>query len=197
MSKSLFILGLLSFILLLGCATPAERARKLYESGEYAQVLTRYPNEPIAQDARIKLAEQVLDSGAYERVIAEYPDTPSAPLAHERIAARLLDEERYDDILADFADTPSALIAREKVAQRMFDDGKLDQLVALYPNSAAGREARNRLCRLDLDALKDLPDDAKIRAAEDILINPSYAGTECHEAAHRMLALLQGLKDRR
>ena len=195
MSKSLFILGLLSFILLLGCSTPAERARKLFESGEYAQVVTRYPNEPIAQEAHIKLAEQVLESGDFERVISEYPDTPSAPLARERIAARLLDEKRYDDILADYADTPSALIARQVVSRRMFDDGKLNQLVELYPNSEAGHDARERLCRLELDVMKGLPKDAKIRAAEEILINPLYAGTACHEAAQRTLAKLQGFEE--
>ena len=193
--KNLIRIILLSTLLalLLGCATPSERAQKLFKSGEYEQVLARYPNEPIAQEARFKLAEKLFEDGEYQRVLDEFADTPSAYHAKERIAARLLDEKQYQQILTDYPDTPAALSAREAVAQQLFDAGKLDELVQTYPNSQVGREARQILGRRAYDTAMNLKDkEAKIKALEAMLISPIYAGTPVHSTVQSTLARLHG-----
>lgn len=191
------IIGLTVMIAaLIGCATPSERAQKLFKTGEYEQLLERYPNEPIAQEARVKLAAQLLDKGEYQRILDEFADTPSAYHARERIAALLLDEQEYQKILTDYPDTPAAMTAREAVAQQLYDDGKLDELVAKYPNSQIGREARQMMGeRAYEDAMSHKQNQDKIKALEAILINPVYAGTPIHEAVQLTLARLHGAKD--
>jgi hypothetical protein len=196
MKYQLHLFGLyFLFALLLGCATPSERAQKLFQSGQYEQVITRYPNEPVAREARQKLAEQLYQTGDYQRILDSFSDTPSASLAREKLAAALLAQESYQLILDTYPNTPSAIVAREAVAQQLFDDGKLDILIQKFPNSKVGREARESLARQAFNYAADLKDkNQKISALEDILTNPLYAGTSLHKLAQDELARLKGSK---
>ena len=183
------------FALALGCATPSERAQKLFESGQYEQVIARYPNEPVAQQARRKLAEQLLQAGDFQKILVEFSDTPAAALAGEKIAASWIEEEKYQQVLDSFPNTPSALIAREAVAQQLFDDGKVDILIDKYPNSKVGKEAREVLTRQAFESALAIADkNSKIAALEAILTNPLYAGTANYAQAQHELARLKGSK---
>jgi hypothetical protein len=194
MKNLLWFIGLAALIaVMLGCATPSERAQKLFKSGEYEQILARYPNEPVAREARIKLAEKLLKEGSYQKVLDQFADTPSAYHAKERLAAALLDEKQYQRILDDYPDTPAALSAREAVAQQLFDDGKVDDLVQKYPNSKAGQEARQTLGQRAYETAMNLSSrDEKIKALESMMISPIYAGTPVHETVQNELARLHG-----
>ena len=188
----LFGLSLL-FAVMLGCATPSERAQKLFKSGQYEQVIARYPNEPVAQEARHKLAAQLYEAGDYQQVLDDFSDTPSASLSREKLAAVLLDQENYQQVLDTYPDTPAAIVAREAVAQQLFDDGKLDELIEKLPNSKSGRRARETLAHQALDYALLLKDKKqKVSALEDILTNPLYAGTTSHVRVQDELARLKG-----
>ena len=182
----------LILMVLSGCSSPSERARKLHEAGEYEQVLERYPNEPIAERSRIRFAEELVRAGEYERVLAEFPDTPAAGTARERVAARLVEEGKYEEVLTDYRDTPSAMVAREAVARRMFDDGKVDEVAARYPNTEAGQHARDLLANRALEHALQLRGEERLRAFEEILVDPLFAGTPAHAQVHRELARLKG-----
>lgn len=204
MKRSIQVVAILLVIgfVLLGCASPEQRAQKLYDLGKYEEVVTKYPDQPIAKQARVKIAENLVIEGKYEIVIAQYADTPSKAEAENKLAEKLYIEKKYEDVLAKYPNTPSANLSRNVLADALWADyekskdvKKRDELVARFPNTTAGMKARNVLCNSERDkAMKMTVKAKKLAALEAIVKNPRYAGTECAMKAQEEWAKLGGGK---
>jgi len=182
-----------SLLWLLGCATPAERAEKLYQEGKFEEVLQRYPQEPAAGKAKEALATRLLKAGEYERVIAEFKDTPVLHEARVKRAEQLLEQNQIDEILANFSDTPAAIRAREKAAQALYDAGRVTEAARDYPQTSAGQLARTELARAEFDRAMTFKSPAERRKALEAIVTSSlFTGTEAHVKAQTELAKLDG-----
>lgn len=133
----LILLGVPIFIsmLCLACSTPEKQAQRLFDNGQYEEVLSQFPDKPIAVLARQKLAERMLGEGKYEDVIRLYPDTPSASQAAERIADSLLAMQNYEVLLQRYPNTKAATFARELEAnaRAALDAAKSFKVYGEYP----------------------------------------------------------------
>lgn len=189
------IITLLSLLLLLGCATPTERAEKLYKEGKFEEVLERYPQEPAAQKAKEALASKLLKDGEYERVMTEFKDTPMAFEARVRYAEKILAEGKFDEVIEKFDDTPAAIKAREQAAQALYDAGRVTEAARDYPQTPAGSRARDELARAEFDRIMTYKSPQERRKAlEEFVTSSIYAGTSPHAQAQTELAKLDGLK---
>lgn len=189
------IITLLSLLLLLGCATPTERAEKLYKDGKYEEVISRYPQEPAAQKAKEALATKLLKDGAYERVMTEFKDTPMAFEARVRYAEKILAEGKFEEVMQKFDDTPAAIKAREQAAQALYDAGRITEAAREYPQTPAGSRARDELARAEFERIMTFKSPQERRKAlEDFVTSSVYAGTGPSAQAQIELAKLDGLK---
>lgn len=194
-SRVLLILPALALLVLLGCATPAERAEKLFQDGQYEEVLKRYPNEPAAARAKEALAAKLMKDGDFARVIAEYQDTQLYAEARNRLAEKLLSEGNYDEVLSKFPDSPAAIRAREMAAQALFDAGRVTEAARDYPQTSAGQTARTEIARAEYDRIMTFKDqDERRKLLENFITNSLYTGTSFHASAQLELAKLDGLK---
>jgi hypothetical protein len=128
---------ILVIVLAWGCSTPEERARKLFNSGRYEEVLRLYPYLEIAHKAKSKIAERLLQEGRYEEILQEYPTSPSAPEARKAVAKRLLEAGEYEKVAINYSETPSGWVARDSLAERLYREGSFQTLLLLYPNTPA------------------------------------------------------------
>jgi hypothetical protein len=194
--RLLMLLALFVALLISACATPAERAKNLYDDGKYEEVIAKYPDEPVAQQARAALAAKLLNDGEIDRVLKEYADTPSVREAKNRKAQQLLDAGQIDEILKNFADTPASIQAREKAAQALYDAGRITECARDFQNTQAGQLARNELARSEFDrAMAHKDKNERIKALEAMLTDPQFAGTDAAVFAQRELAKLSGAKN--
>ncbi len=117
-SKTLY----LGFIILMmnlgltGCTTPEQKAQELYSQNKYEELIAKYPDLPIATQAREKLAEQLLLNGKYAQLLALYPASPFAAQATDSLAMELFKNGKYDELFALYPESPAAAQAREKLA---------------------------------------------------------------------------------
>lgn len=63
------------------CSSPEQKAQRLFFAGKYEEVIWKYPNLPLAQKARQKVAEALMAEGQYQRVMERFPDLPLAKKA--------------------------------------------------------------------------------------------------------------------
>lgn len=190
-----YIISLVALLLLLGCATPTERAEKLYKEGKYEEVLSRYPQEPAAIKAKEALASKLLKEGAYEKVMADFGDTPMAFEARVRFAEQLLSEGKFEEVMQKYHDTPAAIKAREQAAQALYDAGRISEAARDFPQTPAGSVAREELARAEFDRIMTFKSPQERRKAlEDFVTSSLYAGTGPHMSAQYELAKLDGLK---
>jgi hypothetical protein len=204
MKRSMQVVAVLLVVglVVLGCASPEQRAQKLYDQGKYEEVIAKYPDQPIAKQAHVKIAENLLAEGKYEEVLANYADTPSKAEAENKLAEQLYNDKKYDEVLAKYPNTPAANMSRNALADALWadyekskDDKKRDELVAKYPNTTSGLKARNELAKTEYDkAVKITNKTKKIAALEAIVKNPKYAGTEFAMKAQEDWAKLGGAK---
>lgn len=190
-----YSLGVLALFLMLGCASPTERAEKLFEDGKYEEVLERYPQEPAADKAKQALAAKLLKDGQYQRVFTEFKGTAMAVEARVRYAEELLKQGKQDEVLADFGDTPAAIRAREMAAQALYDAGRVTEAARDYPQTPAGGRAREELARAEYERIMTFrsPDERR-KALDEYLSSPTYAGTNSFAQAQLELAKLAGYK---
>lgn len=141
---------------LLGCSTPEQKAQKLFSEGKYEEVVTRYPDLPVAQLAKDKLAEAMFNEGNFAGVIENYPDSPYAAQAMNRMADALYQEGEYDALIAQYPDSPAARLAKEKraadllaAADTVKDKQKQSeiyrQVETMYPGTEAAAKAQEML----------------------------------------------------
>jgi hypothetical protein len=184
------------FLFVMGCATPAERAEKLYKEGKYEEVMERYPQEPAAAKAKEALATKLLKDGEYERVMKEFADTPMAYEARVRFAEKLLTDGKFEEILDNYSDTPAAIKAREQAAQALYDAGRISEAARDYPQTPAGSAAREELARAEFERIMTFKSpQERHKALEDFISNSTYAGTGPAAQAQFELAKLDGLKN--
>lgn len=194
--SALILIALSLTMIVAACATPAERARKLFDDGKFEEVVAKYPEEPIAQQARAALAAKLLKDGDIDRVLKEFSDTPSVREAKNRKAQQLLDAGQIDEILKNFADTPASIQAREKAAQALYDAGRITECARDFQNTQAGQLARNELARAEFDrAMAHKDKNERVKALEAMLTDPQFAGTDASVFAQRELAKLSGAKN--
>lgn len=180
MKRLIAVVATLALIVLIvgGCATPEQRAQKLFDTGKYQEVLDKYADQPIAKQAREKMAEQMVTEGKFQEVIDNFEDTPAAQEAKNKLAEQLLTEKKYDEILQKYPNTPAANMARNAMADMLYAEKKIDELVKMYPNTPAGVKAKNELAKVEFDKIMKKPKKNRKKAFEDFLKNPKYAGTE-------------------
>lgn len=178
MKPSVTIALVLAFVVLLvaGCATPEQRAQKLFDQGKYEEVLAKFPNLPIAQNAKAKIAEGLCDEGKYEEVLENYSDTPAAGVAKEKLAERLLAEEKYEEVCEKYPGTNAARQAENKLAEGLYNDKKYDELVEKYGNTPFGMKVKNEKGMAAYNKCKGMKKSAKEKALREII--QKYAGTE-------------------
>jgi hypothetical protein len=180
MKRTLSVIVILTVLGLVlgGCASPEQRAQKLFDQGKYEEILQKYADLPIAKQAKDKVAEKMLAEGKYEEILKDYADTPSAADATNKIAEKLVAEKKYDEVLARYPQTPAANMARNAMAEQLYADKKTDELIQKFPNTPAGVKARNELAKTELDKIMKMAKKAKQAKLEEFLKNPKFAGTE-------------------
>lgn len=187
---SIFVILAVAAMLIGGCASPEQRAQKLFDQGKYEDILKKYADLPIAKQAKDKIAEKMLAEGKYEEILANYADTPSAAEATNKIAEKLVAEKKFDEVLAKYPNTPAANMARNAMAEQLFADKKIDELVAKYPNTPAGVKARNEMAKTEFDKIMKMAKKARQAKLEEFLKNPKFAGTEYAMKANEELQKL-------
>jgi TolA-binding protein len=146
----------LTTLCLPGCSTPEQKAQKLFSEGKYEEVVARYPDLPVAQLAKDKLAEALFNEGDFAGVIENYPDSPFAAQARNRLADALYQEGKYEEVIAQYPDSPAAKLAQEKLAADLLatadalkDKRKqaeiCQQVETTYPGTEAAARARKLL----------------------------------------------------
>jgi hypothetical protein len=190
MKRTVAVVALLTIIgfVLFGCATPEQRAQKLFDTGKYEEILQKYPDLPIAKQAKDKVAEKLLAEGKYDEILANYADTPSLQEATNKIAEKLVNEKKFDEVLAKYPNTPAANTARNMLAEQLYNDKKVDELVQKYPNTPAGMKARNEMAADEWKKIEKTPKKKMKDALEGFLKNPKFAGTESAMKAQQKLA---------
>jgi len=180
MKRLIAVIAMLAVVGLLlgGCATPEQRAQKLFDKGNYEEILAKYPDLPIAKQAKDKVAEKLLAEGKYDEILAKYADTPSATDATNKIAEKLVAEKKFDEVLAKYPNTPAANAARNALADQLYNDTKIDELIQKYPNTPAGMKARNEMAKTEFDKIMKKPKKARQKDLETFVKNPKFAGTE-------------------
>jgi TolA-binding protein len=185
---------LISFVMLLAvvamfmvaCATPEQRAQKLFDEGKYEEVVAKFPNLPIAKNAKAKIAEKMCEEGKYEEVLAAYGETPSAMVARNMLAEKLYEEEKYEELCNRYPRTPAAKKAENILADKLYEDGKLDDVIERYPNSVSGMKAKNELGAKAYEATKRMKKTEKEMALREII--KKYGGSEAARMAQQDLA---------
>ncbi|RPH92444.1 hypothetical protein EHM69_12765 [candidate division KSB1 bacterium] len=165
------------------CASPEERAQKLFEKRQNERIL--------AKQAKDKIAEKLLSEGKYDEIFAKYADTPSATEATNKIAEKMVADKKYDEVLAKYPDTAAANMARNALAEQLYADKKMDELVAKFPDTPAGVRARNDLAKPEFDKIMKRPKKSRLKELEEFAGNPKYAGTETtREAIEEIVKLI-------
>lgn len=128
----MLIAGAAMLVYVIGCASPQSRAEKMYEAGQYQQVIERYGNDPNLSDvvnkSREKVAQGLYEAGRYQAVVDSFPNTSVARDARNKLAEGLLVDRRYEEILQKFPDTPAAQRARDEM-QKMRDTTRTDTMM--------------------------------------------------------------------
>lgn len=193
MKRTLSVIAILAVIGLVlgGCASPEQRAQKLFDQGKYEEVLKKYADQPVAKQAKDKVAEKMLAEGKYEEILANYADTPSVNEATNKLAEKMFADKKFDEVVARYPNTPAANMARQALADQLYADKKIDELVAKYPNTQAGIKARSELAKVEFDKIMKIAKKAARQTAlEGFLKNPKFAGTESAMKAQEALAKL-------
>lgn len=189
MKRLIAVVATLAMIALIvgGCATPEQRAQKLFDTGKYQEILDKYADQPIAKQAKDKMAEQMVAEGKYQEVVDNFGDTPAAAEAKNKLAEQLLTEKKYDEILAKYPNSPSANMARNALADALYAEKKIDELVMKYPNTPAGVKAKNEMAKEEFDKIMKKPKKDQKKLLEEFLKNPKFAGTESAMKAQQTL----------
>ncbi|MFH1010588.1 MAG: hypothetical protein V1784_05075 [bacterium] len=191
MKRSITLAMLLAFVavLVVACATPEQRAQKLFEQGKYEEVLAKFPNLPIAQKAKAKLAERLIEEGKYEEVLADYADTPSAYVAKEKLCEKLLAEGKFDECVQKYPGARAAKEAENKIAEKLYADKNCDLLLQKYGYTSAGMKYKNEKGTEEYNKAKKMKKADKEKALREII--QKYAGTDAAELAQESLAKMQ------
>jgi hypothetical protein len=182
-------------LLLCGCASPEQRAQKLFDQGKYEEVLAKYATTPVAEQAKEKVAEKLFTEGKYDDVVKTFMNTSFGPKAQaaidEQSAKKMLDAKDLQGVITKYPNSQAALQARNALAEQLFTDKKnWDELLAKYPSTPAAMKARNELAKGALDKIMKMhtKNTVKAKALDDFIKNPKYAGSQSIADAQAELA---------
>jgi len=185
MKRTVAVIAALAVIGLLlgGCASPEQRAQKLFDQGKYEEVLAKYPTTPVAEQAKEKVAEKLFNEGKYDEVVKTYGTTTFGPKAQtaldEAAAKKMLDAKDYNGVLQRYPNSSAAAQARNALADQLYQDKKSwDELITKYPQTPAAMKAKTELAKTEYDKIVKMPKKKKIAALQDFVKNPKYAGTQ-------------------
>jgi len=197
MKRTVAVIAVLAVIGLLlgGCASPEQRAQKLFDQGKYEEVLAKYPTTPVAEQAKEKVAEKLFNEGKYDEVVKTYGQTSFGPKAQtaldEQSAKKMYDSKDFAGVIAKYPNSQAAVQARNALADQLFADKKnWDELVTKFPNTPAAMKAKEELAKGEFDKIVKMPKKKKAAALEDFLKNPKYAGTSYVAKAQEEMAKL-------
>lgn len=191
MKRSIILAMLLTFValLLVACATPEQRAQELFNQGKYEKVLAKFPNLPIAQNAKAKVAEKLIEEGEYEEVLANYADTPSSYVAKEELCQKLFAEGKYGECIQKYWGTRCAKEAEVKFTEKLYADKNYDLLLKKYGNSLFGMRYKNEKGMEEFNKAKKMKKSDEEKALNEII--QKYTGTEAAKLAQESLAKTQ------
>ena len=175
-----------------GCESRPAAALKLFEKGEYQQVIDKYPDLEIARRARAKIADSLLKDKKFDQVIREYPDTPASYKAKEGLAQMLFDQGNYQAILDSFPGASVASMAKQRLADTLFAKAEYDLLMQKYPDTPKAQQVKEERAAADLAKAKRLRGTAKEEALSNI--TRMYAGTAAQKEANELLSEIRRAK---
>ena len=179
-------------LLVSGCGSRAATAQKLFEKGDYEQVIEQYPDLEVARRARVKLADKLLQEGKRDVVLRDYSDTRAAHQARLDMADEWLKQGKYQTVLDSFPGTPAATQARAKLADSLYEVGAYDELVTRFGDTPRGTEVKEQQSQKALADAKKLKGDAKMAALEELV--RKYSGTSAYKEASALLQELRQAK---
>lgn len=150
------VVAVFAAITLIGCTTPEQKAQEIFNQGKYEEVIARYPDLPVADQAREKLAELLFQAKDYPGVLKQYPDSPFAAQARDSLAQVIFDQGKLNELIVQYPESPIATRAKEKLAADLLaqalpekDLAKQRQILSLiianYPNTQGAAEAQQLL----------------------------------------------------
>lgn len=185
-----FIVALSVFFLFsTGCSGRAASAQRLFDNGEYQNVIDKYPDLEVARRAHAKLAEQLLQKKYYSAVMRDYADTPAAYKARLELAQSLFDEGKYQVLLDSFPQSSLAASAKSKLADSLIAAGQPDKVVALYSDTPQAKQIREDQAKDELARITKLPKKDKAQALEEFM--KKFANTDSYREANDMLAKIR------
>jgi len=178
-----------------GCASPEERARTLFGQGKYEEIVQKYSDTPMAEQAREKLAEKLYNDGKYDEVLKNYGQTPIAAKAKQAIdegaARKLLDAKDFEGVLKQYPNTQTATAARDSLADRLNSDpDKWEKLQAQFPQIGDG-SAKSQLASQEFQRIMRLPMRQRTVALETFVQNPQFQRTLAVAKARKELATMK------
>lgn len=169
-----------------GCTSRPAAAQRLFEKGQYREILERYPDLEIARRAQAKLAEKLLKENKYADILREFPQTPAAYKAREGMAQKLFEEGRFQSVIDSFPNSPQAQAARLKLSDSLFAAGQMNLLIQKFPETPRGKQAREDLSAVELARVKKLKGTEYRQALEQMM--RTYAGTAATKEASQLLS---------
>ena len=174
-------------ILALGCMSPAAKAQKMFNDGQFEQVIAQYGGDPamsaIVTQAKEKVAEKMLADSKYEAVIQMYPETAAAKEAKNKLAEQLFTSGHYTEVIAKYGDTPWAIQAKTK----------MDSIAAALQAAKGGKQAaasaaKEKAAQTELNSIMKIKmKDLRTKALNGFVAKPEYAGTKAVAKAHKEL----------
>jgi hypothetical protein len=191
MKRTWILLGLtiLITIVLLGCATPQEKAQKMMAAGQYEQVVALYQNDPnlaaVVKQAKDKIAEKLLAEGKYSSVLEVYPTSPAAKEAKNKLAEQLLNEKKFQEVIDKYGDTPAALIAKAELEKLQI---QADAATGAQGNNGAQAKVREDKANAELARIMSVKiKELRMKALKEFVANPTYKGTAAVQKARAQI----------
>jgi len=182
--------------LICGCSSPEEKAQQLFGQGKFEEVVQKYPDTKVAEQAKEKLAENLYNEGKYDEVLKSYAQTPIAPKARTQLdaqsAKKLFDARDYEGVLKQYSSSQIAPAARDSLAQKLYGDmyanpDGWEKLYAQYPN-IADPSPRSRLATEEFERIMRMPDKGRKEALMKFVQDPKFERTLADARARKELA---------
>jgi hypothetical protein len=196
MSKRVLLLCLpilvASLLVCNGCSSREAQAQKMFEKGQYQEVMDKYADLEVGRRARAKVAEQLVTDKKYSEVIAKFGDTPAAFKAKNEIARQLFEAGRYQTVVDSYPASPQAAAAKDKLVDSLIAIAAYDTLFRRFPDVPRATALKDSMANSDLDKAKKLKGKAKEEAFEATM--RKWPGTAAYKEASRLQQELKNKK---
>jgi hypothetical protein len=133
-------------------------AEKLFNEGNYDEIIKNYSDTPAAYRARQTKAQRLFDAGDYQAVIDQFAKSPLAVQAEQIVSDSLYNIGAYDDLIAKFPESAKAKIVFEQRAAELFEKSKklfgqakidvLNEISTKYRGTTVFKDATTQLREL-------------------------------------------------